>query len=262
MKISADFIKDWRHKYVATQLGVSESESAAIVLRLWSHLQDKRTDTLEEDNTILACICEVSIEQGDLLAEALLKTWIELTEDGYWARSFRETNTKMFNAWLSGSKGGAPSKRGAPDEAQKVADAWNAMAKKNGLPVIRMIGDTRRRKINNRLKQEFFKENLEEILGIVSGSAFLKGQMNNGQGWKATFDWFIRSDEIPVKIFEGTYGGVELEEPEKAEVFIYLSGEGKPKSVRLSNSEARMEYIKAHSLTKNGTGVWQEPSNG
>lgn len=82
-----------------------------------------------------------------------------------------------------------------------VFDAWEAIAI-NGLPRCLVLSDKRRRTLQVRLGEPFFRENWTAAMEKCSTSPFLKGDSDGG--WRASFDWFIKPDSV-AKIMEGKY---------------------------------------------------------
>ena len=72
------------------------------------------------------------------------------------------------------------------------------------LPQIRKIDDRRKKNINARWSDTFDKdiERVREFFTLVSQSAFLNGDNNNG--WTASFDWLMNKTNAN-KVFEGNY---------------------------------------------------------
>lgn len=85
------------------------------------------------------------------------------------------------------------------DAARIIFDAWNLL---KVVPQCLVMSDKRRRTLVAQLKDPFFRDNWGAALEKIQRSAFLCGK--NTRGWKANFDWFIRSDTI-AKIMEGKY---------------------------------------------------------
>jgi hypothetical protein len=82
---------------------------------------------------------------------------------------------------------------------QKVIEAWNSL----GLQTIKKItsGSTRSKLLRARIKEY----GLSDVLAAVEkvrASDFLMGQ--TGNGWQATFDWFIKPNNFP-KVLSGNY---------------------------------------------------------
>lgn len=88
--------------------------------------------------------------------------------------------------------------------ATEFAEAFNTYcADKCGLPRVTLpLSKARKQRVTLRLR-EHPPEWWAEVFGKVAGSKFLQGQ--NGQGWRASFDWFIANPENAVKVSEGSY---------------------------------------------------------
>jgi len=78
-------------------------------------------------------------------------------------------------------------------------------ANRGALPKAEKLTEDRRRKIIARLKDKKFPEVFENAVKIASQTPFLLGE--NDRGWKATFDFFIRSPSVVYKVVEGAYAG-------------------------------------------------------
>ena len=86
-------------------------------------------------------------------------------------------------------------------DALEIFKAYNNICKDN--PEAKILTDSRRVKINARLKEVVFRDNYKKIFEIVSQTDFLKGV--NDRQWKADFDWLIENDKNYVKVLEGKY---------------------------------------------------------
>jgi len=96
-----------------------------------------------------------------------------------------------------------------PDEMWR---SWNEKIENQGngcvIPKILVFTSARRKKCNQRILS--LKLNSNKWLAIVSKiheNDFLSGRSpsKNNPGWKATFDWVVRNDDIMLKIIEGAY---------------------------------------------------------
>lgn len=88
-------------------------------------------------------------------------------------------------------------------EALEVVEAWNAMAKANGLAQVLKFSDGRKRHVSARLRDPFFKANWRKALEIFAASDFCRGLIPN-RSWRANFDFFLKPDSV-VKAMEGSY---------------------------------------------------------
>lgn len=79
---------------------------------------------------------------------------------------------------------------------------WNAAAEANGWRQCKAPGESRSRSLRRRLKDTFFRDNWRDALVKMAGEPFFKGQ--NGRGWKANIDFFLRPDSV-IKIMEDFY---------------------------------------------------------
>lgn len=80
-----------------------------------------------------------------------------------------------------------------------VFDAWNMLGV---VPKCLIVSDQRRRKIELRLRDPFFRDNWRPATDRIKRSHFCQG--GNDRGWKANFDWFIQPDSV-AKLMEGKY---------------------------------------------------------
>lgn len=86
-------------------------------------------------------------------------------------------------------------------DAMEVFKAYNEICKDN--PEAKILTESRRVKINARLKENTFKADYKKVFEIVSTTDFLKGE--NDRGWKADIDWLIENDKNYIKVLEGKY---------------------------------------------------------
>ena len=90
---------------------------------------------------------------------------------------------------------------------QELKDAWNAMAKANGLSTIREWGKStattsRAAMARARVRDPDWWAAHTEALAAIPRCSFLLGK--NPRGWKADADWFVKPDSL-TKILEGKY---------------------------------------------------------
>ncbi len=85
---------------------------------------------------------------------------------------------------------------------EHVVEAWNAMATRRGLPIVRKLTPDRRKRLAQRIRQNTIDE-FTEAIGAIELSPFLCGE--NDRTWKADFD-FLLSPQKFTKLLEGTYG--------------------------------------------------------
>lgn len=89
--------------------------------------------------------------------------------------------------------------------AEDLRVAWNAMALEHELPTVQSLNDSRRKKINARLKESFFRANWRQALAAIPTKGFLVGRLSGSRGpWKADFEFFIRPSSVE-RILEGKY---------------------------------------------------------
>lgn len=85
------------------------------------------------------------------------------------------------------------------DGCADVVALWNS---RNELPSVRSVTNGRRKHINARLSEPFFRDNWQVAIHRLLQSPFLTG--TNDRGWRADFDWFMKPDSVP-RIMEGKY---------------------------------------------------------
>jgi len=89
-----------------------------------------------------------------------------------------------------------------PLTPERIMRAWNRMADDTECSRIRELSTSRRKTLNARLKEPFFRENWLHVLHLIAESSFLQGK--NDINWKCDFDWYINETNF-VKIAEGKY---------------------------------------------------------
>jgi hypothetical protein len=85
-------------------------------------------------------------------------------------------------------------------DAESIIEFWNSFS-----PLLQQVNSltyNRARQIQKRLADPFWRAHWREGILRAVLSPFLTGA--GGQGWRATFDWFIRSDSVE-KILDGAY---------------------------------------------------------
>jgi len=92
-------------------------------------------------------------------------------------------------------------KKEKEDKRNKIREIYNATCSK--LPQVQKLTDKRNKAIDSFLK-EFTEEQFEQICKNANASKFLTGE--NDRGWKADFDFLMRTDKA-TSIFEGKYNG-------------------------------------------------------
>lgn len=93
-----------------------------------------------------------------------------------------------------------PDKRLA-DWCRLIETTWNATA----LPKIANWSDQRRRKLSERLKNNYFRIHWKKAILKMASSDFCLGKGKTG--WKASVDFFLENDNNFVKALEGRYDG-------------------------------------------------------
>lgn len=87
------------------------------------------------------------------------------------------------------------------NERSKIKDIYNSFCSR--LPQVQKLTDKRNKAIDNFLK-EFTEEQFEQICKNANSSKFLTGE--NDRGWKADFDFLMRTDKA-TSVLEGKYNG-------------------------------------------------------
>ena len=85
-----------------------------------------------------------------------------------------------------------------------LLDLWNKSADK-AFPRVLKMTEGRRRKAAARIAEHDSPGWWVLVLNGMNSSPFLKG--DSGRGWRASFDWLVRSDDSAVKVLEGAYAG-------------------------------------------------------
>lgn len=93
-----------------------------------------------------------------------------------------------------------------PTEVEAYVDFWNLFAKEKGLAQIKIVSDSRKRKLKVRIREKAF--DLPAILGKAKDSPFLL------QNKFFSFDWVIENDKNYLKVIEGNYDKPKPEENE------------------------------------------------
>lgn len=84
-----------------------------------------------------------------------------------------------------------------PNFIEPYVDLWNVFAADFNMPMVKVVSDARKRKLNSRVRNKNF--NMLEILKAASKSKFIK------EGNFFNFDWIIENDVNYVKVIEGNY---------------------------------------------------------
>jgi len=90
---------------------------------------------------------------------------------------------------------------------EAIVDLWNESVGRTEIPRVKALTDGRREKLRLRRRPERDLSWWRKYFELVASNAFLRGE--NRQGWRASFDFVIRSEDVVAKILEGTYGGRE-----------------------------------------------------
>lgn len=83
----------------------------------------------------------------------------------------------------------------------RIADRWNAMAGRVGLPPVKKLTEERRSRIKARIG-EHGEEAFTEAIAAVERSSFCRGASENG--WRANFDFLLQPSSF-TKLIEGAY---------------------------------------------------------
>ena len=78
---------------------------------------------------------------------------------------------------------------------------WNEFALKNSLSKISSLSESRKKRLEARLRNGDFKRLFNQALEEIQKSQYLLGS----KGWKVSFDWLIKNDENILKVVEGNY---------------------------------------------------------
>lgn len=84
---------------------------------------------------------------------------------------------------------------------EHVVEAWNDLASRCGLPLVKKLTPERRKKLNTFVRRHSI-DDITEAIAAIPRSPFLLGE--NGRGWKASFDWFLEPRNL-TKLTEATY---------------------------------------------------------
>lgn len=88
---------------------------------------------------------------------------------------------------------------------------WNAMAGPAGLPQVSELTAARRAKLRARIIGRGWRDDpvrkFRAYCRRISRSPFLCGQ--GPRGWRAEFDWAVRSDQVVVQVGEGKYDDMD-----------------------------------------------------
>ena len=87
-------------------------------------------------------------------------------------------------------------------DVEKAFELWNEFAKAKHLSCARLLTDTRKRAIKQRLEDLDGLEDWKAMLEKVASSSFLLG--DNNRGWKVSLD-FVSKKQNYIKILEGVY---------------------------------------------------------
>ena len=169
----------------------------------------KNNVTLEEWSSMLAAaIADKAVVQKD--GRFIVKHWDSYQRDPTNAerqQRFREGQSNVTDddvTLRNGSNGDRTgqdrTRQDNKKAAQEVFNAWNSL----GPPFSRIVKITpkRLRCCQNRLADDWWRENWRKALGIVKASPFCRGE--NERGWTADIEFFLRPDSV-AKAIEGKY---------------------------------------------------------
>jgi len=182
-----------------------DSESVTVTLQTVTLHVDKIISAMEQKQMIVeGKINKFAIRQIDNTAAERMRNYRErlknkiddsnvVTERDVTSVTLRNvTPEESIKEPLSGNK----------TPYQEILDLYHENCP--SLPKVRVITDTRKKKIADRWKQ--YKGDIAvftECFQKVSCSPFMQG--NNKQGWQATFDWFFQNDTNIAKVLEDKY---------------------------------------------------------
>lgn len=84
---------------------------------------------------------------------------------------------------------------------ERLANAWNAMALKGGIPQIKVMTDKRKEQAGARIREHGIDVMLKAVESIPA-APFLTGQ--NDRGWKADIEFLLQPSSC-LKLIEGSY---------------------------------------------------------
>ncbi len=84
---------------------------------------------------------------------------------------------------------------------EHVVEAWNDLAERRGLPVIRKLTGNRQKQLRTFVRLNTIDE-VRTALDAIERSAFLRGE--NDRGWRADFDFLLQPKSF-AKLIEGAY---------------------------------------------------------
>lgn len=91
----------------------------------------------------------------------------------------------------------------------EVVEAWNIVAAKHGLPMVKKLTPARKRALNARLRQHTIQD-FSEAIAAIGRSPFLHGE--NNRGWRADFDFLLQPTSF-TRLIEGTYDSADAKPP-------------------------------------------------
>jgi hypothetical protein len=84
---------------------------------------------------------------------------------------------------------------------EHVVEAWNDLAVRHGLAVVKKLTPERRKKLSTFIRRHSI-DDITEAIAAIPKSPFLLGE--NQRGWRANFDWFLEPRNL-TKLSEATY---------------------------------------------------------
>lgn len=78
---------------------------------------------------------------------------------------------------------------------QEIEAAWNALAKEFGFRQIETWNEKRTKQLRARIKSAYWRNNWTEAIKRVPWNPWNLGE--NGSGWTATIDWFLKDTTLP-----------------------------------------------------------------
>lgn len=85
----------------------------------------------------------------------------------------------------------------------EIVEDWNLLAEQCGLPMVKRLNDTRRKRLKARLREYPDIEDWQTAFNHIRASPFLRGE--NREGWRADFDFLLQAKSF-TKLTEESYG--------------------------------------------------------
>ncbi len=85
---------------------------------------------------------------------------------------------------------------------EHIVEAWNDLAQRKGLPMVKKLTPGRRKHLRPLMRQ-YSIDDFTDAIDAIERSPFLLGE--NGNGWRADFDFLLQPSSFQ-KLIEGSYG--------------------------------------------------------